>query len=163
FHARHVRPVHHRDATQPLDADIALPARHDEAQGVAVLRAHCLTVLTIGDQHVVHHLRHGQTALVASSVGALGDDPGRTLLHTSLAQRKPEWHAGPLTAARQAVRTPNALPPPWQGGARWRRTPLRPRVARTLEEENARDGGQAPDLLHSQDCRTIDHAMDEEA
>ena len=43
-----------------------------------------------------------------------------------------------------------------------RRTPLRLRVARALEKEDARGGGQALDLLHSQDHRTIDHPVDQE-
>ena len=35
-------------------------------------------------------------------------------------------------------------------------------IALALEEEDARRRGQAPDLLHGQDHRTIDHAVDQE-
>ena len=88
LHPRHVGPVHELDAAQPLDVDVALPARNDEPQGVAVLRAQRLAVLAVGDQDVVHRLRHRDAALVAAGVGALGDDPGGALLDAGLAQQE---------------------------------------------------------------------------
>ena len=42
------------------------------------------------------------------------------------------------------------------------RAPLQHGVALALEEEDARRRGQAPDLLHGQDHRTIDQAVDQE-
>ena len=68
--------------------------------------------------------------------------------------RSDERHAGPLAAARRAVRGLDAL--------RRGRAPLQHRVALALEEEDARRRGQAPDLLHGQDHRTIDQAVDQE-
>jgi hypothetical protein len=76
------------NAAQPLDVSIALAARHDEPQGIAVLRAHRLAILTVGDQDIVHHLRHRDAALVAGGVGTLGDDPGGALLDAGLAQQE---------------------------------------------------------------------------
>ena len=100
-HPRQIGLIHHLDAAQPLDIDVARPAGNDEPQRVAVLRAQRLAVLTVGDQDVVHRLRHGDAALVAAGVGALGHDPGGALLDAGLAQQERERHAGPLAAARR--------------------------------------------------------------
>mgnify|MGYP003694620865 CR=1 FL=1 len=97
---------------------------------VAVLRAGRLAVLAVGDQDVVHRLRHGKAALITGGVGALGEDPGGALLDAGLAQQERERHASPLAAARGAVRAPDALP----SG----RAPLGRRVARALDEQDAR-------------------------
>ena len=153
FHPRHVRAVHEREAAQPFDVDVALPAWHDEPERIAVVRAQRLAVLAVGDHYVVHRLRQGQAALVAGGISALGNDPGRARLDARFAQQERQRHTGPLAAGRQAVRTLDAFRRGW---------PSHSRVARALEEEDARGGRQAFQLLHGQDHRAIDQAGDEE-
>ena len=70
------------------------------------------------------------------------------------AQQEGERHTVPLAAARHAMRELDTR--------RLGRTPLGPRVARTLDEEDARGRGQAPDLVDREDQRTIDHPVDQE-
>src|SRR6185369_6202539 len=141
FHACHVGFVHHLDATQPFDIDVAFPARNDEPQRVAISRAGRLAVLAVGDQDVVHRLRHGDAALVSRGIPALGDDPGGALVGPGFAQQEGEGHTGPLAAACTAVRELDTR-------RRLGRTPLRSRVARTLKEQDARGRRQALDLVH---------------
>src|SRR5215470_17429871 len=86
--AGHVRPIGGGEASEPLDADVALPARHDEAQGIAVLWPDRLAVLTVRDQDVVHRLGEREAPLVAGAVGALCDDPRGALAHADLTQQQ---------------------------------------------------------------------------
>jgi hypothetical protein len=120
-----------------------------------ILGAQRLAVLTVGDQDVVHRLPHRDAALVAAAVGALGQDPRSAFLDADLAQQKREGHAGPLATAREAVRAGDAL--------RRRLAPLELAIALTLQEENTRRRGQAPEVLHAQGHRTIDHAVNQQA
>jgi hypothetical protein len=58
-----VGPVHHLDAAQPLDSDVARPAGNDEPQRLAVLQTYCLAVLAVCDQDEEEDARRRRQAL----------------------------------------------------------------------------------------------------
>ena len=81
-------------------------------------------------------------------LGAFRHDPRRAFLHAGFFQQQRQRHAGPLRAARQTVRFLHRL----VSGLR--------AVAEALDEVNARHGRQPLQLVHREDQRPIDHAVD---
>ena len=152
FLAAHGRLIHHLEAPQPLDVGVALPPGQQEPQRISLLRPKRLAVLAIGDHRVVHHLFDRDAAVKLAGVRAFGEDPRRAGVHAALTEQRGHRHAGPLAAAREAV---DALHVRLRGAA----APFAAAVAGAFEEVDARDRRQPLQLLHGEDQRPIDHAV----
>ncbi len=99
------------DAAQPLDADIAFPARHHQAQRIALLGAQRLAVLRIDHEAVVETFFQRQAAVHVRAVGALDQHPLRVFLEPDLLQQRRQLHPGPFRAADHAVRELQRIEP----------------------------------------------------
>ena len=142
------------DAAQPLDADVAFPARNEQPHRIALLGAQHFAVLRVDDQAVVEHLLERHAADVAGAVGAFEHHPFRTGIEPGLVEEPRHGDAGPLRARQQAVRLLHR-----------RRRGLEPvgeAVARALHEIELRHRRIAQQIFHRELERLLHHAVDHE-
>ena len=140
------------DAAQPLDADIAFPARHQKTQRIALLGPQRLAVLRIDYEAIVEAFLQRQAAVHVRTVGAFDHCPLRFLLDADFLEQGRELHASPFRATDHAVVELQRV--------ELRRAPLHAAVGGTLDEVNARHRREADNVLHRQQQRTFDEAMD---
>ena len=92
-------------------------------------------------------------------VGAFRDDPGRALLHAGFFEQQRKQHSGPLAATCEPVRI-------LSGGIRRNRGgPAgtgRGAVPVALDEMKSRYGRQAFQIVHRENQRAVDHAVDQQ-
>src|SRR4029077_6652366 len=100
-------------------------------------------------------LLHRDAAIVLPGVGAFGQNPGRVSVVSAFTQQHRDRHAGPFTAAREAV---DAL----HVGLGRPAAPRAAAVARALEKMTPRWRRQPPDLLDAELERAIDESVDGE-
>ena len=89
------------------------------------------------------------------AVGALDHDPARLLLDPDLFQQRRQPHAGPFRAADHAVGELQ--------GIELRGAPLHAAIGAAFDEMDARDLRKAHDVLHRQQQRPLDEAVDHQA
>ena len=148
---RHVVAIDDLDAPQVLDLIDAFEAGHQQPQREALLRTERLAVHAVGNQAVVHRLAERDARRAFHFFGALGDDPRCAGLDARFLEQQRERHAGPFGAAGQAVRLLNGFVPRLRA------------VAETFDKVNLRDERQPLQLVHREDQRPIDHAVDHQA
>ena len=140
------------DPAQPFDADVAFPARHHQPQRIALLGPQRLAVLRVDDETIVEAFVERQAAVHVRAVGAFDHDPLRLLLDADLFQQRGEPDAGPFRAADHAVGELQRID--------LRGAPLHAAVGRAFDEMDARHRRKAHDVVHRQQQRTLDQAVD---
>src|SRR5438445_5143985 len=141
------------EPSQPLDVDIAFPARQHEPRRVALLRPQRLAVLAVGNEGVVQDLVDGHAARENRRVFALGQYPLRAWLHRDFVHERRDQYARPVAGAGQAV----------QGlrGARWRALgPAGSAVAGALQEHDAAHRRKPLQVVQREHRLAIDHAVE---
>ena len=139
---------------KPFDVRIAFVARQQQTERIALLRPQPLAVLRIGEQRVVERLFDRDAARHRRCVGAFGQHPLRLRLDAGFRQHGRQRNAGPLAAAEQSMRVLDR-----QFG--FGRAPVLG-VAGTFEKVDARHRRKAGQILHGEDDRPLDHAVDNE-
>ncbi len=150
----HGGAVGHVEAAHPLDVGVALPARQQQAHGVALLGANGLAVLRVDDHGVVQQFGERHAAGELAGVGALGDHPFGRGLELRFSEQELHGHTGPLAATGEAVALLRI------GGeiARVFRAP----VAGALDEVQAGGGWEVFEVVERVDEGLLDQAVDQQ-
>jgi len=92
------RLVAELDPPQPLDVDVAFPARHHQPQRIALFGPQRLAVLRVDHEAIVETFVERQAAVHVRAVGAFDHRPLRLLLDADLFQQRRQPDAGPFGA-----------------------------------------------------------------
>ncbi len=152
----HRRLLDQLDAPQELHVHVAFPARKQQAHRIAVSRHQPLAVLVERYHRVVQGLAERHAAAQGKRVRALGDQPFRFRVDTSLLQQRGKHHAGPLGAGDEAVQRLHAR----LDGLRGKQ---RRAVAAAFDERHARHHRIAPDRVEAEREGPLHQAVDHEA
>lgn len=153
FLARLKRLVAELQAVQPFHVHVALVARQEQAQRIAVLRPQALAVLRIGQDGIVQRLLDRHRAGHRGGIGPLRQHPRGAGLHPGFGQDIRHPHAGPLRAAHLAVGV-------LHGPVRLDLLGLVQRgVTRAFQEVQPGHGGEAGQVVHAEAERALDHAV----
>ena len=148
--------VAHFDAAQVLDPAHTLHTGHHQAQGVAVFRAQHFAVHGPSHDAIVHGLVNGDGAGHGRAIGTLGQDVLAVfLVVTAHLQQSGQQHAGEFRAADHAVGVLN-------GGHR-HVAPFGRGVGAAFDEVDARNAGQAHQVVHGEDAFALDQTVDHQA
>ena len=153
FLARLKRLVAELQAVQPFHVHVALVARQEQAQQIAVLRPQALAVLCVGQDGVVQRLLDRHRAGHRGGVCPLRQHPRGAGSHPGFGQdiRKP--HAGPLRAAHLPMGV-------LHGPVRLDLLGLVQRgVARAFQEVQPGHGGKAGQVVHAEAERALDQPV----
>ena len=147
-----LRSLGQLDAPEPLYVRVSLPARKDQPQRIALLRANRLAILPVRHQPIVHRFLKRDAALHETRVRTFGQDPAGFGSDTCFLEQDAKRHAGPFAAARQTVTQRDV------GGTGG--TPFAPAVAGALDKVHSGDGRQPLDVVQAEGHRLFHQAMD---
>ena len=139
---------------QPLHVRIAFPTRKEQTHRIALCGTQGFTVLSVGNESIVHRLRKRNAALHAAGIGAFRDHPTGARLDTDFFEQERQGNPRPFAATDEAETTLNVGP----GGCR----PLRSAVAAALQYHDARYRRQPLDVGHRQGERPVHHAVNDQ-
>ena len=144
------------DAAQVLDPAHTLHAGHHQTQGITVFGAQHFAVHGPSHDAVVHGLVDGDGAGHGRTVGTFGQDVLAVfLVVTAHLQQGGQQHAGEFGAAHHAVRVLH--------GGHGHVAPLGGGVGTALDEVDARDAGQAHQIVHGEDAFALNQTVDHQA
>ena len=136
---------------QPFDPDIAFPARHHEARGIALLGTQHLAIHAIGDMQSSSALLSGIERFIAAA------SPPSAMIHLAFGLRPAcsssslQRHAGVLHAMHHAVGVLAAI----ELGA----APFHAGIGRAFEKIDPVDARQPLEVVQREDQRLVDEAV----
>src|SRR5262249_41681646 len=133
------------EATQPLDPDVALPARNDEAHRIPLLRTQHLAVHAVGYDAVVERLAYRDRTIHRRCICALGHDPFCARLEAGLLQQDLQQYARIFHAMHHAMRVLAAI--------KLGTSPFHAGIGRAFEKIDLADPRQALELIEVKDER----------
>ena len=139
------------EAAQPLDPDIAFPARHHEPRRIALLGPQHLAVHAIGDEAIVERLARAGSSGHRGGVGAFRQHPFRVRLDARPRRAAAQRHAGVLHAMHHAVGVLAAV--------ELRAAPLHAGIGGAFEEIDPVDARKALEIVEREDQRLVDQAV----
>src|SRR5580658_3370641 len=151
FVGAHVRLIDNLHAAEPLYVHVPLPTGNDEPYGISLLGAQRFAVLAVGDQHVVKRFLKRDAARHPARVCSLGNHPTSARFQAHLIEQGSEWHTSPFTATQKAMASLRIA-----GGAGYL---LPATITSAFEEVNSRNRGQAMKVLHRENQRSFNQAV----
>ncbi len=135
---------------QPLDVHIAFEAGQQQPQRIALLRAQPLAVLAVHQHGIVEAFLDRNAARHRRRIGAFGDDPFGVRLQSGFLQHQLQADPGPFGTTQQTDEIGRRLAVGFCVNG----------IAGAFEEMDSRLRREAPDVLHGEDHRLVDEAME---